>query len=265
MHIYAIIKTGGREYRVSPGKTVKVERMQAEPGESIEFDKVCKLVNGDQVATGQPLVEGALVRAQVVKHGQEKGIMVFRMKRRRIYKKKFDRERQFTSLKINEIVFGDAVFGKHESDPRKIKRAIASLKTREAKKATVSVAPKPDNTARPAPAPSQVGGLERPAPASTAAADKADARKLENNVTSPRQSQSARASVRTPQESSDAPGKRRWLVAVIIALLVLLALFALFWNKGSAPQLTTKQKPIDIRPQQTKPVDRPSAPTQPPE
>jgi len=261
MHIYAIIKTGGREYRVSPGKTVKVERMEAEPGESIEFDEVCTLVNGDQVATGQPLVEGALVRAQVVKHGQEKGIMVFRMKRRRIYKKKYDRERQFTTLKttlkINEIIFGDAVFGKHQSDPRKIKRAIASAKTSEAKKAKVFIPSKPDTTAQPTPAALPVSNLERPAPVAMTVVEKADVPKPETSVTPPQPPQPARATLQTPQERSHSPGKRRWLVAAVILLLILLALIALFWNKGSAPQSTVEPTPVDIQLQQTQPVAQP--------
>ena len=152
MHIYAIIKTGGKEYRVTPGKMVQIERIEAEPGETVEFNEVCKLVSGDRVATGQPLVKGARVRAQVVKHGQEKGIIVFKMKRRRIYQNKFDRLPQFTTLKIDEIIFGDDVFGKHQADPRKIKKALAAQAS-EARKAAIPPTPEPKIEIPPAPAP----------------------------------------------------------------------------------------------------------------
>lgn len=270
MHTYAIIKTGGKEYRVSPGKIVKVERIEAEPGETIEFDEVCMLVNGDQVATGKPLVKGARVRAQVVKHGQEKGTIVFRMKRRRFYQNKFDRQPQFTSLRINEIIFGDDVFGKHQSDPRKIKRTIAAAKTSKSRKAKAPISPKPDRKAQPTLTSLPARGPVARAPATRTTVSKADAPRPETSKTPPRRSQPAVTTPHTLQVKSAEQDKRRWIVTAVI-LLGLLALIALFWSMGPTPQKSTgpvvgvKTSPEEIRLQQTRPVDRPSAPTQPPE
>lgn len=269
MHIYAIIKTGGREYRVSPGKMLKIERMEAEPGETIEFDEVCKLVNGDQVATGQPLVEGARVRAQVVKHGHEKGIMVFRMKRRRIYQDKFDRQREFTSLKINEIIFGDDVFGKHQADPRKIKKAMAAQAS-EAKKAATLPMPKPRSEIPPPPA-IETDRPEEHKPAPRPVVQKWDAPKPKVVVTpAPRPEplpiqEPEPAAPQSHQVQPDAQDNRKMIAAAIVALLILLALIAFFWGKEPSPQIEAKPPSADIRLQQIGQVDRPSAPAQPPE
>lgn len=248
---------------------MKVERLQAEPGELVEFDEVCTLVNGDQVATGQPLVHGARVRAQVVKHGQEKGIIVFRMKRRRIYQDKFDRQREFTSLKINEIVFGDAVFGKQQTDPRKIKRAQAVTRAGEVKKIRAAGLPKPLNETKPAQAPSQVAGLQGRTPAARTTIEKKNVSGPESGVKSAPQSQPPRTTPRTHQDKPETQNKRRWFVAAFIALVVLLVLIALFWGRGQNPLSKAKPAtelgtPADIQLRQTGPVDEPTAPAEPP-
>lgn len=246
MLIYAIIKTGGKEYRVTPGKTVKIERMDAGVGDAIMFDEVCKLVNGDQIATGQPLVAGARVRAQVVKHGQEKGIMVFRMKRRRIYQDKFDRPQEFTSLKIIEIMFGDVVFNKSDIDPKKIKKA----KALELKKTKAALALKAESQTPPPPAPVARATVTPPKPERPATPAPTPA-----------------AAPQTRQPKSATQEKRTWPVIAIIALLLLLALIAFFWNRGkindgAVPKV--EPPPVDIQLQQTGQVDRPSSPAQPP-
>lgn len=244
--------------------------MQAEPGETIEFDEVCTLVNGDQVATGQPLVHGAHVRAQVIKHGLEKGIMVFRMKRRRIYQDKFDRQREFTSLKINEIVFGDAVFGKKQNDPRKIKRALAATRASETKKARAGGSPESANKIQPTKVSSRVAGLQGHAPAAPATGDKTNVSSPESSVKSARQSQPPRTTPRAHQDKPEASNTRRWFGAAFIALVILLVLIALFWGKEQTPLLKAKpasepETPADIQLRQTGPVDEPSAPAKPPE
>ncbi len=268
MQIYAIIKSGRREYRVFPGKVVKIDRMEAEPGEIVEFGEVSKLVNGNQVATGQPLVKGARVRAQVVKHGQEKGIIVFKMKRRRIFRNKFDRQREFTSLKVLEIVSGDAVFGKQQSDPRKIKRAKAAAKASEAKKAKAILAPeaghKPQSTpSTPAP------GEPKKTPAVSHTKEEVREPISESGVAPVRQSPPSPVTTGKPQEQSEASNTRSRIVATLIALVILLALAALFWDKQRAPQSTDAQipkveTPAEIKLRQTGQVDKPSAPATPP-
>ncbi len=228
------------------------------------------LVSGDQIATGEPLVKGARVRAQVLKHGQDKGTIVFRMKRRRFYQNKFDRQPQFTSLRINEIIFGDDVFGKHQSDPRKVKRTIAAAKTSKARKAKAPISPNPDRKSQPTVTSLPARGPVARAPAIRTTANKADAPRPETSMTPPRQLQPIPATARTHQQKSAAQNKRRWIITAVI-LLGLLALIALFWSMGPTPQKTAgpvvgvKTPPEEIWLQQTRPVDRPSAPTQPPE
>lgn len=275
MHLYAIIKTGGREYRVAPGKTVKFERLEAEPGEIIEFGEVCTLVNGDQTVSGQPIVEGARVRAQVVRHGQEKGIIVFKMKRRRLYQKKHDRLRQFTILKIDEINLGDDVFGKHDTDPRKIKKAIAAAKAVEIKKTKIAEPNKPE--ARPAvvetaaaKAPIEKPPVVKPPVKAQkiSLSDRPPARTVELPQYNPETAPTARRTTGQDQSRNETtgnktPGKRSWLV-IIVALLILLALLAVFWDKDKAA--TVKEKPpVDIRLLETGQIDEPSNPTQPPD
>lgn len=238
MQIYAVIKTSGKEYRVTPGKIVKFDRMDVEIGETIVFDEVCELVNGDQTATGKPLVVGARVSAQVLKHGQEKGIIVFRMKRRRIYQDKFDRPQEFTSLIIKEIIFGDAVFGKNQVDPKKIKKAKAI----EAKKARAAIAQQP----KPQPPPVKPEPKIIDIPDTKAPVEKTPPPQIHSQKTKKHNNTSMR-------------------VVAIIALLVLLALIGFYWmDKNSSPASGIEPPAVDIRLQQTGDVDSPIAPTKPP-
>lgn len=101
--MYAVIETGGKQYKVEPGATLQVERLPAEVGSTIQLDRVLLLADGDAVHVGQPTVPGARVVAEVV--AQEKGekIIVFRYKRKVRYRRKTGHRQLLTRLRIKEI------------------------------------------------------------------------------------------------------------------------------------------------------------------
>lgn len=99
--MYAIIKTGGKQYRVTEGETLRVEKLNVE-GNSVKFDQVL-LVGGDQVKIGAPMVEGASVDANILRQGRAKKIIVFKKKRRKGYHKKQGHRQAFTEVKITGI------------------------------------------------------------------------------------------------------------------------------------------------------------------
>ncbi len=101
--MYAIIKTGGKQYRVSPGQTLRVEKLDGSIGDSIELNDVLLVGGEGETRIGQPLVDGAKVNAEIVEQGRAKKIIVFKKKRRKGYHKKQGHRQYFTSLKITGI------------------------------------------------------------------------------------------------------------------------------------------------------------------
>ena len=101
--MYAIIKTGGKQYRVAEGETLRVEKLNAEAdSNTVKFDQVL-LVGGDEVKIGTPMVEGASVDAEILRQGRAKKIIVFKKKRRKGYHKKQGHRQAFTEVKITAI------------------------------------------------------------------------------------------------------------------------------------------------------------------
>ena len=100
--MYAIIKTGGKQYRVSEGQTLRVEKLNAEDGK-VEFDQVLLVGQDDDVKVGKPVVDGAKVSADVVREGRDKKVIVFKKKRRKGYHKKQGHRQAFTEIKITQI------------------------------------------------------------------------------------------------------------------------------------------------------------------
>lgn len=109
---YAIIETGGKQYKVTEGQTINVERLQAEEGGSVQLDKVLLLSEGDNVTVGKPLVEGARVMATVKKNGRDKKLIVFHYKNKVRERKKNGHRQQFTSLSIDKILAAGAEYEK---------------------------------------------------------------------------------------------------------------------------------------------------------
>ena len=101
--MYAIIATGGKQYKVSEGDVIKVEKLDAEVGAKVTFDNVL-LVGGDTVKVGTPTVDGATVEASVVSEGKDKRVIVYKYKRKTGYHKKNGHRQLFTQVKIDSIV-----------------------------------------------------------------------------------------------------------------------------------------------------------------
>jgi len=100
--MYAVIKTGGKQYRVTEGQSLRVEKLPGEPGQKITFNEVL-LVGGDKLKIGQPTVAGARVEAEIV--GQDRGpkIIIFKFRRRKNYRRKQGHRQPYTQLKITGI------------------------------------------------------------------------------------------------------------------------------------------------------------------
>ena len=103
---YAIIRTGGKQFRVEPGKKYRFPTIVGEAGGSIEFNDVLLGSDGQNVKAGVPTLAGAKVTGEIVKHGLGDKIIVFKMKRRKNYAKKQGHRQGFTEVKINDITLG---------------------------------------------------------------------------------------------------------------------------------------------------------------
>ena len=101
--MYAVLRTGGKQYKVASGDLVDVERIAGEAGDIIEFPEVLSLVDEDEVKVGTPLVEGALVKGEIMAQKRGAKILVFKSKRRKGYRKRRGHRQELTQLKITEI------------------------------------------------------------------------------------------------------------------------------------------------------------------
>ena len=102
--MYAVIKTGGKQYKVVPGEKLKVELIPADVGAQIVLDQVLLVGDGSSVRLGQPTVAGATVNATVLAHGRGDKVKIFKMRRRKHYQKHQGHRQGFTELKIDDIV-----------------------------------------------------------------------------------------------------------------------------------------------------------------
>ena len=101
--MYAVIKTGGKQYRVSAGEKLKVETIAAEVGSEIVLDQVLLVADGDNVTAGTPLVSGATVKATVVSHGRGEKIKIFKLRRRKHFRKTLGHRQNYTEIQISGI------------------------------------------------------------------------------------------------------------------------------------------------------------------
>ena len=101
--MYAVIVTGGKQYKVSEGDTLFVEKLEVEEGSSVTFDKVLMAGEGDAVKVGAPTLDGATVEAKVVKNGKAKKIYVFKMKRKKNERTKKGHRQPYTKVEITKI------------------------------------------------------------------------------------------------------------------------------------------------------------------
>ena len=100
---YAVIRTGGKQYRVAPGDTLRIERLAGDVGSAVEFAEVL-LTGGDgAVRIGTPLVEGARVHGQIVAHGRDRKVLIFKKKRRKNYRRRRGHRQEVTTVRVTEI------------------------------------------------------------------------------------------------------------------------------------------------------------------
>jgi large subunit ribosomal protein L21 len=102
--MYAIIRTGGKQYQVAAGDRLRVEKLEGAVGDTVELADVLMVGDGDQVKIGQPVIDGAKVSAQIVEQGKAKKIIVFKKKRRKGYRLKNGHRQLYTALQIKEIL-----------------------------------------------------------------------------------------------------------------------------------------------------------------
>ncbi len=100
---YAIIETGGKQYRVNEGVAVKIERVPGDVGQAIEFTRVLAVGGGKDLQVGKPLVSSAKVSGEIIANGKDRKILVFKKKRRKGYSKKQGHRQEFTEVLINQI------------------------------------------------------------------------------------------------------------------------------------------------------------------
>lgn len=101
--MYAVIKTGGRQYKVEPGQIIRIGKLQAQVGENVTLSEVLLVKDGDSLKAGAPLLEGATVEATVLTHDRDKKIIVFKKKRRQGYQKTQGHRQDYTEIKVTAI------------------------------------------------------------------------------------------------------------------------------------------------------------------
>ena len=100
---YAVIETGGKQYRVSEGDTIFVEKLNAEANDTVTFDKVLAVVTDDENTFGTPVIEGATVTGKVIKNGKSKKVIVYKMHPKKNYRRKQGHRQPYTKVEISSI------------------------------------------------------------------------------------------------------------------------------------------------------------------
>ena len=122
--MYAVIKTGGKQYKVEAGATLKVEKLLGEVGSKVVIDKVLMLNDGTTTTIGAPLVAGATVNATVISHGRADKVMIFKFRRRKHYRKTQGHRQSFTEILINDVN-GKGAVAKPAAEPKAAAAKVA--------------------------------------------------------------------------------------------------------------------------------------------
>jgi large subunit ribosomal protein L21 len=101
--MYAVVSTGGKQYKVSEGDVLRVEKLPGEVGDTVSFDEVLLFSDGENVTVGQPVVDEVAVKGRIVEQGKAKKILVFKYKRRKRYRRKQGHRQPYTAVKIDSI------------------------------------------------------------------------------------------------------------------------------------------------------------------
>ena len=101
--MYAVVNTGGKQYKVQAGDVLRVEKMPGDVGSPVTFDKVLMVADGEEINVGQPVLENTSVKGTIVEQGKAKKIIVFKYKRRKRFRRKQGHRQTFTAVKIDSI------------------------------------------------------------------------------------------------------------------------------------------------------------------
>ncbi|MBC8417823.1 MAG: 50S ribosomal protein L21 [Proteobacteria bacterium] len=101
--MYAVIKTGGKQYRVAKGDEVKIEQLKGEVGDAVTFEQVLLTSNGENVEVGQPILDNSKVVGRITRHGKDRKVVVFKYKKRKGYRRKKGHRQTFTLVRIEDI------------------------------------------------------------------------------------------------------------------------------------------------------------------
>ena len=123
--IYAIIETGGKQYKVVEGQSIDVELLPVEVGGAVELDRVLLIADGDNITSGKPVIEGARVMATATKNGRAKKVIVFKYKAKTRYRRKNGHRQSFTTLSIDKIL------GPGAEAPKAVKKTTRHKKKEE--------------------------------------------------------------------------------------------------------------------------------------
>jgi len=193
--MYAVIKTGGKQYKVAKDQILSVERLDGEAGDIVAFEEVLMIGDGEAAQVGAPLVEGATVAAEVVEQGRGPKIIVFKKKRRKTYRRRHGHRQDLTVLRVTEILTGGKKPAKAAA-----KKAAAPQPQAEApaKKAKAEEA-KPKAAAKP----------KTEAPAKKAAPKKAAAKKAPAKKAAPKKAAAKKAPAKKAPAKKAAPKKTK--------------------------------------------------------
>ena len=162
--VHAIFETGGKQYRVKEGDEIYIELLDAADNTKVKFDKVLAIIDEDDYMIGTPLVDGATVTGTVIKSGKAKKIIVFKMKRRKGYRRKQGHRQAYTKIQIDKISAKSRT-AKKETKAEKdnaVENAVAPKKE-EAPAAKKTAAPKKTTTTKKEPAATKVESVEKAA------------------------------------------------------------------------------------------------------
>ena len=142
--MYALVRSGGRQYRVEPGKTFKVDKLTAKPDSALVLDQVLMVSDDDDVTLGAPLIDGANIACTVVRHERGPKVRVFRFKAKKGYRKRSGQRRDLTVLHVDEVSIGGKTIAKADAaaKPKAKAKSKAAAKPKAKAKARAAAKPK---------------------------------------------------------------------------------------------------------------------------
>ena len=167
--MYALVRTGGKQYRVEEGRSILIERLPGDAGDTVELGEVLLMADGDAITVGAPTIEGARIVGTIAEQGRAKKILVFHYRNKTRHRKKNGHRQQFTRLVVDDILSAG-----QEPKPKaaKTEAVAAEAPVAEAPKGRRARKPAAETAAAPAAAPAEAAIAEAPAAATAAAAEK---------------------------------------------------------------------------------------------